>query len=748
MKKMFCMFTASFSVLFAMSCIFSQSLAAQERGLNVVAAEHLGKQAQIGKQYALLIAIDRYPEWPPLKKPVADAQEIRDILREQYYIDEFIELYDANATRANIARAFTDLQGRLNINDSLFIYYAGHGYLDPSSQQGFWIPVDAGLDEYEQDKWLANSLIRGYISRLKTIHVFMISDACFSGEILNTDRAKPAAIDNAYYRRAYSLVSRLVLTSGSRETVPDESEFSQALKMCLRKNTAPLLDPYAIHNDVRLAVRETTPLLGSLAQASHQDGATFIFFRQPLQAASAPQAAPSDWTPTRDFDLELGEHGVTIKKYKGTGETVNIPAMIDGSPVTTIGDGAFRGCTSLRSISIPSSVTAIGDEAFTYCSSLRSISIPSSVTAIGDYAFAYCSSLTSITVDALNRRYSAANGILFSKDGKTLVCYPAGKVYTSYTIPSSVTAIGDGAFYGCSSLSSISIPSGVTAIGVWAFSGCTSLSSISIPSGVTAIGDSAFEGCTSLRSISIPSSVTAIGNSAFRDCSRLSSISIPSSVTAIGDGAFAYCGSLTSITVDALNTRYSAANGILFSKDGKTLVCYPAGKVYTSYTIPSSVTAIGNSAFAYCSSLSSITVDALNTRYSAANGILFSKDGKTLVCYPAGKVYTSYTIPSSVTAIGGGAFSGCTSLSSINIPSSVTAIGGGAFSGCSSLSSISIPSSVTAIGDWAFASCSSLSSINIPSSVTAIGDRAFYGCDGLSAESHKAIRRRFGDWVF
>ncbi|MDR2418816.1 MAG: caspase family protein [Treponema sp.] len=137
-------------------------------------------------------------------KPVADAQEIRDILREQYYIDEFIELYDASATRANIARAFTDLQGRLNINDSLFIYYAGHGYLDPASQQGFWIPVNAGLDEYEQDNWLANSLIRGYISRLKTIHVFMVSDACFSGDILNTDRARPASIDNAYYRRLFA----------------------------------------------------------------------------------------------------------------------------------------------------------------------------------------------------------------------------------------------------------------------------------------------------------------------------------------------------------------------------------------------------------------------------------------------------------------------------------------------------------------------------------------------------------------
>jgi hypothetical protein len=326
--------------------------------------------------------------------------------------------------------------------------------------------------------------------------------------------------------------------------------------MCLRKNTAPLLDPYGIHNDVRLAVRGTTPLLGSLAQASHQDGATFIFFRQPLQAASAPQAAPSDWTPARDFDLELGEHGVTIKKYKGTAETVNIPAVIDGSPVVTIGAWAFDGCTSLTSISIPSSVTAIGN-----------------------WAFWGCNSLTSISVDALNTRYSAANGILFSKDGKTLVRYPEGKVYSSYTIPSSVTAIGYAAFSGCNSLSSISIPSSVTTIGNWAFSGCNSLTSISIPSSVTAIGYGAFYGCSSLTSISIPSGVTAIGDWAFNGCNSLTSISIPSDVTTIGNWAFSGCSSLSSIS------------------------------------IPSSVTAIGDYAFAYCDGLSAESREVIRRRF-------------------------------------------------------------------------------------------------------------------------------------
>ncbi|MDR2634321.1 MAG: caspase family protein [Treponema sp.] len=264
------------------ACFAAQSLAAQDRGIIVVAAQHLGEQARVGKQYALFIAIDRYREWPGLKRPVADAREIRDILREHYYIDELIELYDADATRTNIARIFTELQGKLDTHDSLFIYYAGHGYFDEASNAGFWIPADAGMNVYAQENWLSNSLIRGYISRLKAIHVFMVNDSCFSGDILNTSRSLPALVDNAYYRRAYALISRQVLTAGSIEKVPDESEFSQAIKMCLRKNTAPLLDPYAIYSDIRLSIQASTPILGNLNQASHQDGATFIFFKRPV----------------------------------------------------------------------------------------------------------------------------------------------------------------------------------------------------------------------------------------------------------------------------------------------------------------------------------------------------------------------------------------------------------------------------------------------------------------------------------
>jgi hypothetical protein len=265
--------------------------------------------------------------------------------------------------------------------------------------------------------------------------------------------------------------------------------------------------------------------------------------------------------------------------------------------------------------------------------------------------------------------------------------------------------------------------------------------------------------------------VAAILMYAFSDCSGLSSISIPNRVTEIGSHAFSGCSGLSSIAVDELNTRYSGINGVLFSKDGTTLVYYPAGKIDAAYnipdsvteigmdafsecsrlssiTIPKSVTEIGSHAFSGCSGLSSITVDELNTRYSGINGVLFSKDGTTLVCYPAGKIDAAYNIPNSVTAIGNEAFSGCSGLSSITIPNSVTEIGFGAFEYCRGLSSISIPGSVTEIKGHTFFDCSSLSSIIIPNSVTKISFGAFKDCISLPATSKEAILKRFGDEVF
>ena len=221
------------------------------------------------------------------------------------------------------------------------------------------------------------------------------------------------------------------------------------------------------------------------------------------------------------------------------------------------------------------------------------------------------------------------------------------------------------------------------------------IKNVIINNGVTSIGNFAFHGCENLINITIPDSVTSIGLCAFEYCSSLTNITIPNSVTSIGGKAFLFCRSLTSIT------------------------------------IPDSVTSIGYHAFFNCESLTSINVDSNNEKYMSDNGVLYTKDKKTLIQYPSKKEGTEYLILQGVESIGDYAFEGCENLINITIPDSVTSIMG-AFKGCSSLINITIPNSVTSIGGSAFECCSSLTSITIPDSVTSIGDYTFYKCDSLS----------------
>ena len=325
-------------------------------------------------------------------------------------------------------------------------------------------------------------------------------------------------------------------------------------------------------------------------------------------------------------------------------------ALLDDGTVEITGYNGKAEKLTIPNMLNGKKVTSIDNRAFYLCNSLISIIIPDSVEKISVNPFAYCRTLKSIFVSSEHPYFFAIDGVLFRKADSCLISYPKGREYTTYNIPQGITAIESSAFYDCKFLTRVTIPD----------------------------------------------SVTSIGDCAFSLCDSLTSITIPDSVEQIGTNPFTVCSALKSISVSPEHPYFATIDGVLFRKADKALISYPAGISSSTYTIPQGITAIGDSAFYYCDSL------------------------------------TSVSIPDSVTSIGDNAFYFCESLTSVTIPDSVTAIGDSAFSYCDSLTSVSIPDSVTAIGNRAFYYCDSLTSVSIPNSVTSIGDYAFGDCSNLT----------------
>ena len=319
-----------------------------------------------------------------------------------------------------------------------------------------------------------------------------------------------------------------------------------------------------------LADEEARTLISMFLLASAKKNLSMCSFR--LFGVQKPKEEEVWSTEVTDEDLKNAvEDEFGVKYSKDWKRLLKAPESLSGKysirkGVKVIGNGAFWGCESLVNINIPNSVTTIGEQAFMGCESLVNINIPNSVTTIGEGVFCGCDSLTSITIPSSvvtiignpfynwygnlyneSKAFIYEDHVLFNKDKTTLIAYIAEE--TNYTIPNSVTTIGDSAFAFCDSLTSINIPNSVTTIGEGAFCGCKSLTNINIPNSVTTIGNSAFSGCDSLTSINIPNSVTTIGKDAFCYCDSLTSINIPNSVTTIGKGAFVWCDSLTSINI-------------------------------------------------------------------------------------------------------------------------------------------------------------------------------------------------------
>jgi Tfp pilus assembly protein PilE len=377
---------------------------------------------------------------------------------------------------------------------------------------------------------------------------------------------------------------------------------------------------------------------------------------------------------------------------------------------------------------------------------LQSIVLPKGITTIGDDAFSYNTSLTSIK------------------------------------IPNTVTSIGKRAFQGCTNLTSIEIPDTVTYIGDYCFSGCNRLQKIKLSKKIQTINQSLLQGCSSLTEIEIPEGVKSIGYAAFISCNKLTTITLPASLTSFNGTAIAGLSRLTEVKVADGNNSFKFENGMLLSKDGKTM--YMALLTLTEINVPNGVVSIvgdtlsGSSAtkiilpdtvssnlsgtvFNGMNKLSTIELSSTSKNLKLVDGNLYSYDGKrfikymgtsktftvpegveTLVCRCITKSMTTLNLPSTLKVIEGWSLSSMSGVNLLNIPASVTTMYTYSFhantklrvaEGNSTYKSIDDVLILNKAGTKVIMANKNATTYNIPNTVTEIGKNAFYYCSKMTS---------------
>ena len=400
-----------------------------------------------------------------------------------------------------------------------------------------------------------------------------------------------------------------------------------------------------------------------------------------------------------------GKVNANISWYLESNGTLTISGT-GGIPAYSYDSAPWHPYTNaISKIVIGEGITSIGNRAFIRCNYTTSVELPSTLKSIGEYSFDNCRSVK------------------------------------EFNLPYGLLTIGTNAFSECTSLTKMEIPDTVVSVGSSVFSTCYNLKYVKLSSGMTSIPDSMFFNMDSLTTVVIPSGITRIEDTVFSGCDGLLTISLPKQISYIGVAAFSDCTKLQSIYVDEENPYFTSSMGVLFNKDMTKVIAYPAGKTYTSYTIPDGVTTVGYGAFGGCKYLISVNFPNSLTKIE---GSAFSDCIKLdELVFPANLEYigqqafhscknlykVSFLNPN--TTFDWHVFGNCKSLRNVSLPSNLTKIEVGLFSGCETLTSIHIPQSVTMIDDSSFGHCYKLSEINIPSNVSSIGYTSFSDCYAL-----------------
>ena len=267
--------------------VFSIVSIAEEQGGGEILVSPTGHDIR-GNQWLFVIGIDSYVHFPRLKTSVNDAKSVKDILLKRYHVDEYhvIELYDGEATRRNILGKLRYLTRRVGPEDSVIIFYSGHGGLDSSKREGSWIPVEGGVDE--RSSWILNKDIYNYlkIDAVQAKHVLLIANSCFSGDFFWNYKGKMTRATDEIIKQAYKQRSRQVITSGGlkpvvNERVSSHSIFTHFLLKVLDENKKPFLIPSELFKGIKVGLEENSNQVsrfGTLKGKDKKKGGELVLF--------------------------------------------------------------------------------------------------------------------------------------------------------------------------------------------------------------------------------------------------------------------------------------------------------------------------------------------------------------------------------------------------------------------------------------------------------------------------------------